>query len=80
MSRRNHTIPIFAITTHVHTLRKVTLYKGVYPAHLKTIDKEHAQVNKDVISTLESLNVVQKEDLVIITNRGKFSETFFYQL
>ncbi len=67
MSRRNHIIPIFAITTHIHTLRKVTLYKGVYPAHLKTIDKEHAQVNRDVISTLESLNVVQKEDLVIIT-------------
>ena len=67
MSRVNHTIPIFALTTHIDTLRKVTLYRGVYPAHLKTINTNHAQVNKDAINVLTNLGVAKDNDLVIIT-------------
>ena len=60
-------IPIFALTTHIDTLRKVTLYRGVYPAHLKTINTNHAQVNKDAINVLTNLGVAKDNDLVIIT-------------
>ena len=67
MSRTNHSIPIFALTTHIGTLRKVTLYRGVYPARIKTIDTNHATVNKDAINVLTELGVAKENDLVIIT-------------
>jgi len=67
MSRTNHSIPIFALTTHIGTLRKVTLYRGVYPARIKTIDTNHETVNKDAITVLTELGVAKENDLVIIT-------------
>ena len=67
MSRINHSVPIFALTTHIGTLRKITLYRGVYPARIKTIDTNHATVNKDAINVLTALNVAKENDLVIIT-------------
>ena len=35
MSRINHRVPIFALTTHTGTLRLVTFYRGVYNARFK---------------------------------------------
>ena len=67
MSRINHSVPIFALTTHTGTLRKVTLYRGVYPARIKTIDTNHATVNKDAINVLTKMHVAKENDLVIIT-------------
>ena len=67
MSRINHSVPIFALTTHTGTLRKITLYRGVYPARIKTIDTNHATVNKDAVNVLTNLNVAKENDLVIIT-------------
>jgi pyruvate kinase len=67
MSRINHSVPIFALTTHTGTLRKVTLYRGVYPARINSIDTNHAKVNKDAINVLTALNVAKENDLVIIT-------------
>ena len=67
MSRINHSVPIFALTTHTGTLRKITLYRGVYPARIKTIDTNHATVNKDAVNVLTKLNVAKDNDLVIIT-------------
>ena len=60
-------MPIFALTTHTGTLRKITLYRGVYPARIKTIDTNHATVNKDAVNVLTNLNVAKENDLVIIT-------------
>ena len=67
MSRINHSVPIFALTTHTGTLRKVTLYRGVYPARINSIDTNHAKVNKDAINVLTALNAAKENDLVIIT-------------
>ena len=67
MSRINHSVPIFALTTHTRTLRKVTLYRGVYPARIKTIDTNHETVNRDAVNVLTNLNVAKDDDLVIIT-------------
>ena len=67
MSRINHSIPIFALTTHTATLRKITLYRGVYPARIKAIDTNHATVNQDAINVLTRLKVAKENDLVIIT-------------
>lgn len=67
MSRVNSAIPIYALTRHEKTLRRVTLYKGVYPASLELLDRTHAEVNKDAIDVLLQYGVVHENDLVIIT-------------
>ena len=48
-------------------MRKVTLYRGVYPARIKTIDTNHETVNRDAVNVLTNLNVAKDDDLVIIT-------------
>ena len=67
MSRINSAIPIYALTPHAKTLRRVTLYKGVYPAPMETLSRSHAEVNKDAIDVLLHCRVVSENDLVIIT-------------
>ena len=67
MSRINSAIPIYALTRHPKTLRRVTLYKGVYPAPMETMSKSHAEVNQEAIDVLLRCRVVFEDDLVIIT-------------
>lgn len=67
MSRISSAIPIYALTRHEKTLRRVTLYKGVYPAPMDTVSRSHAEVNKDAIDVLLRCRVVHENDLVIIT-------------
>ncbi len=67
MSRINSAIPIYALTRHNKTLRRVTLYKGVYPASLDLLGRTHAEVNKDAVDVLLRCGVVHENDLVIIT-------------
>ena len=67
MSRVNSAIPIYALTRHEKTLRRVTLYKGVYPAKMELMRRTHAAVNKESIDVLLKCRVVQENDLVIIT-------------
>lgn len=67
MSRINSTIPVYAFTRHVKSLRRVTLYRGVFPAYLDFMGKTHAQVNRAAIDVLHRCNEVQENDLVILT-------------
>ncbi len=67
MSRVNSAIPIYALSRIEKTLRRVTLYKGVYPASLELMGRTHAEVNKEAIDVLLKCAVVQENDLVIIT-------------
>ena len=67
MSRISSAIPIYALTRHVKTLRRVTLYKGVYPASLELLGRSHAEVNKDAIDVLLKCGAVRENNLVIIT-------------
>ncbi len=67
MSRISSEIPIYALTQHKKTLRRVTLYKGVYPAPMEILSRSHAEVNKNAIDVLLRCGVVQENDLVIIT-------------
>jgi len=67
MSRISSGIPIFALTRHVDTRRKVTLYRGVYPVSFETDSTDHAQVNLEVIDELVRRGMVRDGDLVIIT-------------
>jgi pyruvate kinase len=67
MSRISSGIPILAMTNHLKTSRKVTLYRGVYPLSFDPRTADHVEANKAVIDELLKRKVVEKGDLVIIT-------------
>jgi len=67
MSRISSGIPIFALTPHIETCQKVTLYRGVYPISFIVDHSDHASLNKEAINELQSRGVVREGDLVIIT-------------
>ncbi|MEJ2576937.1 MAG: pyruvate kinase [Gammaproteobacteria bacterium] len=71
MSRISSGIPIYALTDHVATRRKVTLYRGVYPTSFQPVAKDSQRVNQEVIEELLRRGAVHDGDLIIIT-KGDF--------
>lgn len=67
MSRISSGIPIYALTRHTATKRKVTLYRGVYPVAFDVTTTDHVQVNREAIDELVRRGAVRDGDLVIIT-------------
>ncbi len=67
MSRISSGIPIYALTPHVETRRKVTLYRGVYPVRFDAYQPDHVTVNREAIEELLRRGAVREGDLVIIT-------------
>jgi pyruvate kinase len=68
MSRMSSDISIYAISDSVATLRKATLYRGVYPCGIENIsNSDWSKVNARVIKILIEKNIVGNEDLVILT-------------
>lgn len=67
MSRTSSGIPIYAMTRHVATRRKVTLYRGVYPVSFDVTSSDHVEVNREAIDELMRRGAVRTGDLVVIT-------------
>ena len=67
MSRISSGIPIYALTGHVETRRKVTLYRGVYPVSFEPTTKDTVEVNREAIDELLRRGAVRDGELVIIT-------------
>jgi len=67
MSRISSGIPIYAMTRHEQTRRKVTLYRGVYPVAFDLKSEHHVEVNKEVVDELLSSGTVREGDVIIIT-------------
>jgi len=67
MSRISSGIPIYAMTRHIETRRKVTMYRGVYPVSFDVTSRDHVKVNKEAIDELVRRGAVRDGDLVIIT-------------
>jgi pyruvate kinase len=67
MSRISSGIPIYALTRHVETRRKVTLYRGVYPVSFEPTSNNHTEVNVEAVDELLRRGAVRDGDLVIIT-------------
>lgn len=67
MSRISSGIPIYAMTSHVHTRRKVTLFRGVYPVSFDINGLDSQQANVEVIEELQRRGAVRDGDLVLIT-------------
>ncbi len=67
MSRLNTAIPIFALSRHPATLRKVTLYRDVYPVNFDVTTMPYSEVTREVLALLKSRGIVIDGDRVIIT-------------
>lgn len=67
MSRISSGIPIYALTRHVATRRKVTLFRGVYPVSFDVGSTDIHEVNREVVEELLRRGTVRDGDLVIIT-------------
>ena len=71
MSRIRSGIPIFAMTRHESTRRKVTLYRGVYPVAFDVLHAESHKVLADAAQVLVDREIVGDGDFVIFT-KGDF--------
>ena len=67
MSRISSGIPIFALTSHVATRRKVTLFRGVYPVSFDPMSSDSQDINKAIVDEMLQRGAVRNGDLLIIT-------------
>ena len=68
MSRISSGIPIFALTSHEKTCRKVTMYRGVYPISFdETGITDHHVLNLRIAEEFLRLKLVVEDDMVILT-------------
>ncbi|MGH8369443.1 MAG: pyruvate kinase [Gammaproteobacteria bacterium] len=72
MSRISSGIPIFAMTRHEATRRRVTLYRGVYAVAFDVTHTNPDHVLRDAAAELKHRGVAQDGDVVICT-KGEFS-------
>src|SRR5690242_2309614 len=72
MSRISSGIPIYAMTRHESTRRRVTLWRGVYPVAFDVMHKDPDHVLRDAGEELKRQKVVKDGDYVICT-KGEFS-------
>lgn len=67
MSRVNSNIPIYALSRHESTLRRMTLYRGVYPVPFDATHIDRRVLNQSAIAELKNRGILDNGDLVIIT-------------
>ncbi len=67
MSRISSGIPIFALSRHQSTNRKVNLYRGVFPVYFPTVHTNHAEANQEAVELMLKQGTIADGDLVIIT-------------
>ncbi len=67
MSRVRSDIPIYALTPHVGTSRRVALYRGVYPIEFEIDNDNPRTLYQDVFTKLLSHGAVEVGELAIYT-------------
>lgn len=66
MSRMRSGIPIYALTAHEQTRRRVTLYSDVYPVAFGE-SPDSAEVMRDVAAALRERDAVGLDDVILVT-------------
>jgi pyruvate kinase len=66
MSRISSGIPIFAMSPHEGTVRRVSLYRGVYPIKFDS-DMTSAEADQLAINEMRRLDVVKSDDTIVMT-------------
>lgn len=72
MSRISSGIPIYAMTRHEATRRRVTLYRGVYPVAFDVLHENADRVLESAVGELRKRELVKNGDYVICT-KGELS-------
>ena len=68
MSRISSGIPIYAVTGHEKTCRRVTIFRGVYPISFDpTGIQDHAVLNRAIVEELLNRGLVDGDDRLILT-------------
>jgi pyruvate kinase len=67
MSRISSGIPIYALTPRDDTLRRVTLYRGVYPVRADFTALPAEDVTLGVVNLLKTKEIVESGDRIILT-------------
>jgi len=67
MSRISSGIPIYALTAHESTRRRVTLFRGVYSIEFNPAGRDALKVNQDIVIELKKRGLVRDGDLILIT-------------
>jgi pyruvate kinase len=67
MSRIRSDIPIYALTPHESTARRVALYRGVYPVEFEVDQSNPRSLYQDIFNALLPGGYVEVGDLVIFT-------------
>lgn len=71
MSRIRSGIPIYALTRHERTRRRVTLYRGVYPVAFDILHHDQRVILDDAARLLRDSGAVEDGELLIFT-KGDF--------
>jgi pyruvate kinase len=74
MSRISSGIPIYALTRHRTTQRKVALYRGVYPVNVENDKIGPVKVAQCVTDILLDRNIVKKGQRIIMTRGNLIDE------
>lgn len=67
MSRVNSSIPIYALSRHPATLRRMTLFRDVYPIPFEPTHIDRRILNQSAIMELQKRGILNKGDFVILT-------------
>lgn len=68
MSRIRSNIPIYALTRHIEALRKMTLYRGVFPLHFDPTKYKDKDIEKAVLAFIKTTKRFKKDDQVLLTH------------
>jgi pyruvate kinase len=67
MSRQRTDIPIYALTRHESSRRRVTLYRGVYPVSFDVVNTERERIQYEAMASLLRSGDLNPGDLVLFT-------------
>lgn len=67
MSRIKSSIPIYGLSRHATTQRRMALYRGVYPIPFDAMHFDRRLVNHAAVNELEKRHILKSGDLVILT-------------
>lgn len=67
MSRISSGIPIYALTPRIETLRKVTLYRGVYPISVEFDKIDPHNVSQSVVELMKAKKIIKAGDSIVVT-------------
>lgn len=67
MTRVNSSIPVYGLSRHEATLRRMTLYRDVYPIPFEATHVDRRMLNRSAVDVLQKRGILREGDLVIIT-------------